>query len=132
MSEFKITVNPQSKTSIHEQITNAVLFAVASGRLAPGDALPAMRAVAESAGLNFNTVAKAYRDLSVLGVVVSRRGTPVVVADKGQKQADAVLAERLGDKLAECAREMAACGWPKNDAAQMFKDAYDGGGEVYV
>lgn len=68
------TVNLESEAPIYVQVKNQVLFAIADGRLKPGDALPTVNRVAESTGVNMNTIGKAYRDLEVMGLVKARRG----------------------------------------------------------
>ncbi|NJQ04363.1 aminotransferase class I/II-fold pyridoxal phosphate-dependent enzyme [Streptomyces lonarensis] len=61
------------------EIATDVEDAVARGRLAPGDPLPAMRALAAELGVNPNTVAAAYRTLRERGVITTdgRRGSRV-------------------------------------------------------
>ncbi|WP_198344203.1 aminotransferase class I/II-fold pyridoxal phosphate-dependent enzyme [Mycobacterium dioxanotrophicus] len=54
--------------------------AIRSGALAPGDALPTIRNLAEQLGVNSTTVANAYRQLQTWGLVHGdrRRGTRVI------------------------------------------------------
>lgn len=61
------------------EVAASVEQAVRSGRLAPGDALPPVRALAASLGLSAATVASAYRSLRLRGVATGagRRGTRV-------------------------------------------------------
>jgi GntR family transcriptional regulator len=59
---------------IYLQIVNQVKHQVASGRLAAGDELAPIRVLAEQLKINPNTVARAYRELEVAGVV-EKRGT---------------------------------------------------------
>jgi GntR family transcriptional regulator len=58
---------------IYLQIVNQVKYLVASGRLAPGEELPPIRVLAERLLINPNTVARAYRELELAGVVTKRR-----------------------------------------------------------
>jgi GntR family transcriptional regulator len=66
---------------IYQQIVNQVKHLVASGRLAPGEELPAIRVLAERLVINPNTVARAYRELEVVGVVTKRRTAGTYVSD---------------------------------------------------
>jgi GntR family transcriptional regulator / MocR family aminotransferase len=58
-------------------LARAVSGAIASGRLKPGDALPGSRTIAESAGVNRNTVLAALRELRLEGWIetAGARGT---------------------------------------------------------
>jgi GntR family transcriptional regulator/MocR family aminotransferase len=72
-------------------IARAVSDAIASGRLRPGDALPGSRALAESAGVNRNTVLAALRELHGEGWIETdgTRGT-FVTRDLPERKARAM------------------------------------------
>ncbi len=90
---------------IYLQIVNQVKYQVASGRLAPGEELPTIRALADQLVINPNTVARAYRELEQAGVVTKRRTTGTYVSDAGSPLARAeclkALAGRIDALLAE-------------------------------
>ena len=67
-------VNIRSSVSVYEQIENHVKFAIASGKLKATDQLPSIKELGDRLGINFNTVAKAYRGLEVMGLFYTRRG----------------------------------------------------------
>jgi GntR family transcriptional regulator len=94
---------------IYRQIVSQVKHLVASGRLAPGEPLPPIRALAEQLMINPNTVARAYRELELDGVVASRKtaGTFVTggVSPLARDECVKVLAGRIDALLAE-ARQM--------------------------
>ncbi|WP_166850493.1 GntR family transcriptional regulator [Isoptericola sp. BMS4] len=75
-----ITVDLTSATPVYEQLRSQVAGLVALGDLAPGDRLPASRALARDLGIAVGTVQRAYRELEAAGVVVSRRRSGTVVA----------------------------------------------------
>ena len=64
-------VDPVSRVPIYEQLINNVIRLTAAGVLKPGDRLPPVRTLASEAGVNPNTVAKAYRDLEARGFICS-------------------------------------------------------------
>jgi GntR family transcriptional regulator len=90
---------------IYLQIVNQVKYLVGSGRLEPGEELPAIRTLAEQLLVNPNTVARAYRELEQAGVVEMRRtaGTFVSAARSplARKEKLRVLGERIDALLAE-------------------------------
>ena len=75
-------INTGSATPIYKQITDQVCLAVAGGRLAIGEQLPSVRALAEDLVVNPNTVARAYADLTREGLIESRAGRGVFIVQK--------------------------------------------------
>ena len=104
-----LRIAPSDGTPIYLQIVNQVKYLVASGRLGPGEELPPIRTLAERLRVNPNTVARAYRELEVAGVVTKRRTTGTYVSDAGSPLAREerlrILAERADALLIE-ARQM--------------------------
>jgi len=70
-----------SNVSVYRQICDQAKYAVATGALAPGDRLPAIRELAAQTRVNRNTVARAYLELEREGVIVSRAGQGSFVSD---------------------------------------------------
>ena len=58
----------------YKQIANRLTSAMADGTLASGDRLPTIRELNELLGVNPNTVAKAYRELALKGLIDGQRG----------------------------------------------------------
>jgi len=58
-----IQVNRQSGTPLYLQIADQVKYLIATGGLQPGERLPSVRQLAADLGVNFNTVAHAYKEL---------------------------------------------------------------------
>jgi len=56
----------------YEQVRSQIAAAVESGRLRPATQLPTVRRLAGDLGLAVNTVARAYRELELAGVVETR------------------------------------------------------------
>jgi len=94
---------------IYLQIVNQVKYLVASGRLTAGEELPPIRALAEQLLVNPNTVARAYRELELAGVVEKRRTAGTYVSGAASKLARRerlrIVGERIDALLAE-ARQM--------------------------
>ena len=100
-----IHISPNDGVPIYLQIVNQVKYLVASGRLAPGDELPAIRLLAEQLVVNPNTVARAYRELEIAGVVEKRRTAGTYVSAAGsplaRRERLKILTERIDALLAE-------------------------------
>jgi GntR family transcriptional regulator len=100
-----IQIVPGDGVPIYAQIVNGVKFLVASGRLAPGEELPPIRSLAEELLVNPNTVARAYRELEVAGVVTKRRTAGTFVSETAARltvdQRRDLLAPRVDALLTE-------------------------------
>ena len=90
---------------IYLQIVNQVTYLVACGRLASGEELPPIRALAEQLLVNPNTIARAYMELERDGIVAKRHGSGTYVSDAGsplaRKERMKILSERADALLAE-------------------------------
>ena len=59
----------QAGKPVYLQLADQIRNAAASGRLSPGDPLPALRPLAEELRINRNTIAKAYAELEAQGII---------------------------------------------------------------
>ena len=99
MSGFHITMTTGSGTPIYRQIIEQIRLGVATGALAPGDAMPSVRNLAEQNLVNANTVVKAYAELVRDGVLESHQGKGFFVAEKRQVYSRAERRRRLRQSL---------------------------------
>ena len=78
-----LRVDGQAGRPLFDQLRNQIIEAIRAGTLPPGARLPTVRELAADLGLAVNTVARAYRELEVAGVVETRGrfGTFVARAD---------------------------------------------------
>lgn len=81
------SVDPALDVPPSRQLVEAVLDAVASGRLAAGGQLPSVRGLAAEVLVNANTVARAWRELEHLGVAAGENGRGVFVTPQGPARA---------------------------------------------
>ena len=72
LKDWKIELH--SGIPAYKQIANRLTSAMADGTLAHGDRLPTIRELNELLGVNPNTVAKAYRELALKGLIDGQRG----------------------------------------------------------
>ncbi|HDD55613.1 MAG TPA: GntR family transcriptional regulator [Chloroflexi bacterium] len=71
---MEIEVEFQSGIPLYEQIIHQLQALIEEGSLSPGDQLPTTRQLAGKLGINFNTVARAYRKLSQEGLISTQPG----------------------------------------------------------
>ena len=65
---------------LYAQLTRAIRFAIATGRLRVGEQLPTVRQLAVELRVNANTVAKVYAELERSGILETRRGVGTFVS----------------------------------------------------
>ena len=76
------SLSPASDIPIYRQIIQHIRRSIIQGHLKLGEQLPPVRALAESLVVNPNTVARAYQELIRDGLLESRNGVGVFVAEK--------------------------------------------------
>ena len=87
-------VDFQAGKPVYLQLADQVRYAVASGRLRSGDALPALRPLAEELRINRNTIAKAYAELESQGLVEIIQGKGIFLTRN-----DSALSEAARQRL---------------------------------
>ncbi len=107
---MRIEVDPKAPSPPSEQIADQVRFAIAQGLVRPGDRLPSVRGLAETALVNPNTVAKAYRDLEREGTVETRPGSGVFVAARAGARCEAMRDAKIGERVGRAVTEALASG----------------------
>jgi GntR family transcriptional regulator len=74
------SLNTSHPMPLYAQLTRAIRFAIATGRLRVGEQLPTVRQLAVDLRVNANTVAKVYAELERSGIVETRRGVGTFVS----------------------------------------------------
>jgi GntR family transcriptional regulator len=76
------SLDPKSGVPYYKQIITQVELAIADGRLVTGNQLPTVRSLAVDLQINPNTVARAYNELEIRGIVNTQQGTGTFISDK--------------------------------------------------
>src|SRR5919205_1675333 len=79
---FEFRLDSGSGVPVYRQLIDQVMGGIASGTLVPGDQLPTVRQVAVDLSINPNTVARAWRELEIRGVLETQQGTGTFVSRK--------------------------------------------------
>ena len=80
--DMDISIEFQSGIPLYEQIAQQVLELIQSGELRPGNQLPTTRQLAVDLGVNFNTVARAYRMLDQDSVISTQHGRGTYILEQ--------------------------------------------------
>src|SRR5262245_45405905 len=77
---MQFVIDSASRTPIYRQLVGQIREAVARGRLAPDERLPSVRDLSRQLVINPNTVARVYTELEREGILNTRPGLGVFVA----------------------------------------------------
>src|SRR5580765_8470962 len=69
-----LQVDFKAGKTVYLQLADQIRYAAASGKLRPGEPLPALRPLAEELRINRNTIAKAYAELESQGIIETIHG----------------------------------------------------------
>ena len=96
-----IEIDFNSEEALYIQLRNQIVIGIATSRYHEGDALPSVRQLADTIGINMHTVNKAYTVLKQEGFVkVDRRRGAVIAVDADKIRAMSEMASALRVLLA--------------------------------
>lgn len=110
---------------IYQQIIDEIKRSVARGDLKPGDKLPSHRELAEKAGVNPNTVQRAYREMEQAELVETLRGQGTFVKDNPRllKEIRTSMAHKA---LEAFIKEMRSLGFRDEEIIALVQDGLKG------
>ena len=79
MDDLFSSLDMSDERAVYRQVADLLAAAVERGEFVQGERLPPVRQVADELGVNFNTIARAYRLMAERGLVVSRQGQGTTV-----------------------------------------------------
>ena len=117
-----IEIDFNSDEAIYIQLTNQIIMGIATSRLREGDALPSVRQLAETVGINMHTVNKAYSLLRQEGFVsIDRRRGAVISIDVNKRKAMEEMKENLMVALARgCCKNVT-----REEVHQLIDEIFD-------
>jgi len=118
------TIDLRSRVAVYQQIENHLQFAIASGELKDGERLPSVRVMSEKLDVNPNTVAKAYRDLEVMGLLFTRRGLGVFVGDGASAKCKVDCTTKIISRFHEVVAEAEAAGMNKQKLTKTLNASF--------
>ncbi|MGH3518496.1 MAG: GntR family transcriptional regulator [Haloechinothrix sp.] len=101
----RIQVSLHSDMPIYRQIVTQLAFMIETGDLEAGQSLPSARLLADNLHINRNTVARAYAELSELGLVEGRGRSGTTVVGPGPAQESSPARDQARVILEAAARE---------------------------
>lgn len=106
---------------IYTQLVAQVQQMVAAGTLRPGDRLPTVRQLATELDVNFNTVARAYRQLHTAGVISTQQGRGTYILEQPVPADQRRLRrQRLAELTAQFVAEAQRLGYTAEEITQSL------------
>lgn len=127
---YVVQLETASGIPFYRQIIQQIEWASASGTLKPGERLPTIRALAITLKINPNTIAKAYAELELRGVVKTQVGCGTFVLDKNaagetETAGEGADADKINTRSSQAAErfiaELASLGIPPSKAADIIQ-----------
>lgn len=112
----------KSGVPVYRQIINQACAAVASGQFKAGDQLPTIRALSDRLNVNPNTVAKAYRELELKGIIVSERGSGSFIQEQAPMPEVREKKAKLKSLYQRLLAEAASNGLTENELLTFIKE----------
>ena len=115
------SLDPVNGTPIYRQIIQQIEYAILSGRMRPGDRLPTIRSLAVELKTNPNTIARAYSELEIRGILATQVGSGTYIADKKPVVEDDSLNRKIREVLSRFVQEMRDLGVEKRELVKLVE-----------
>jgi len=120
--KLSFRLDGSSGVPFYRQIIQQIEQAILARRLLPGDKLPTIRSLAIELKINPNTIAKAYNELEIRGIVVTQVGSGTYVSDKEINMAENERQKKIEESLARFLREMDALGVSRSELPRLIRE----------
>ncbi len=124
---MEITLDHHSGVPFYRQIIDQVQFAIADRRLKCGDRLPTVRQLAVDLKINPNTVARAYQEMEIRGVVTTQMGTGTFIGDDKVEVTELERRRKLDQICTELLSRAAAYGLTVDEVRAALAERSEGG-----
>jgi GntR family transcriptional regulator len=123
---FSFSLDGANGIPIYRQIIRQIEYGILANRLVPGDRLPTIRALAVELKANPNTIAKAYNELEIRGILNTQVGSGTFISDKRPEGDEDVREQKIQEVLNRFVGELKALGVEQDELWERFKEASNG------
>src|SRR6202043_1619266 len=117
---FRFAIDLYSGVPVYRQLIDQVRSGIASGSLTAGDQLPTVRQLAVDLAINPNTVARAYRELELGGLLQTHQGTGTFISAQKMKGGDAERERQLTQIITDCIARAGAAGFTVEELIEQL------------
>lgn len=115
-----IPLDPSAPEPIYEQIRAGLAEAIVGGDLAPGEALPSLRALARDLRVSVITTTRAYNELVADGLVDAVHGKGVFVRAQDREQMRRRAFQQIDEAFGQALRAARAVGIDDQELTQRL------------
>jgi GntR family transcriptional regulator len=119
---FRLRLDLHSGVPVYRQIIDQVRGGMASGALGVGDQLPTVRQLAVDLSINPNTVARAYRELELGGLLETHQGTGTFISAQKVRGGEVERSRQLAQIVGECMARAGAAGFTVEDLIHQLHE----------
>jgi len=119
---FAFRLDEHSGVPVYRQLIDQVLAARAVGVLAGGDQLPTVRQVAVDLAINPNTVARAWREMEIRGIVETQQGTGTFITHQKVEGRELERRHQLDRLVDDFVARAGASGFSIEDLLEQLQD----------
>jgi GntR family transcriptional regulator len=119
---MELQVTTAGREPIYRQLVAQIREGIARGRLKPGEKLPSVRELSRRLVVNPNTIARVYTELERDGVLHTRQGAGVFVAELSSELTRSVRRKKLLDLLDAFLTEAVYLGFGRDELLAIVAD----------
>ncbi len=117
----RLQIDPDSSTSVRNQLVNQLRYLIASGHYKVNDPLPSTRTLGDQLDLSFHTVRKAYQTLESEGLLSAKVGSGYTVKER-TPLAKSERIERGAEVVHDALRTLVGLGLSDAEIESLFQE----------
>ena len=123
---MELIIRNTTNQPIYDQIYAQIKAQIIAGKLAPGEALPSIRALAKDLRISVITTKRAYDELEADGFLYTVAGKGCFVAEPDLALFREQSLHLLEDHLAAAAELARTCGLSESELAELLRRKWEG------
>ena len=105
---------------IYLQVIERIKQDIVSGKLKPGEKMPSSREYSNELGINFNTVARVYKELEMEEIVFTKRGLGTFITESDE-QIEELRYTMAKNRITSFIEGMKQLGYTKKDMIKFIE-----------
>ncbi len=118
---FVFRLDLHTGVPVYRQIIDQIAMGVAAGLLSTGDQLPTVRQLAVDLRVNPNTVARAYRELEIRGLLETQQGSGTFISSQKPKGSEVERQRQLDQMVGDFLARAGSAGFTVRELLQTIE-----------